>query len=77
MKVRGELETVATVDARISDICNSDEYLERILVINLPDPSFHISFYFRLPLFSMPAGRLEELPAQDERTNVVNPRSFL
>lgn len=41
------------VDARISNISNRHENLERILVISLPNASLHIPLNFRLPFLAM------------------------
>lgn len=47
--------------ARITNVGDSNEDLERILVIRLSNPSFNISFDFGFTFLSMTKGRLHEI----------------
>lgn len=40
-------------DARITDIRNGDENLERILLVGFPHASLNVPLDFRLPLLAM------------------------
>ena len=40
-------------DARIADVCNCNEDLERVLVIDLPDSTLYIPFDLGLSFLSM------------------------
>jgi hypothetical protein len=56
-------------DIRISNICDSDKNLERVLFIGLADAAFDISFNFSLALFAMTGGVIQvslERRAQSE-----------
>ena len=67
------------VDARVADVCHSDEDLERALLVRLPDTALDITLDFGFPLFTVSADRINMAceAIWGMCAHVVNPRSFL